>query len=56
MTKITVNFLGKYVLSDPYVVVQMACTVGMHCATLALPCVLAEQVYHYIKVTKNILP
>ena len=55
----TVNVLGQYVLSNPYVVqlaLDLARTVGVHCAALATPCVLAEQVYHYIRVAKNILP
>ena len=39
----TVNMFGQYVLSDPFVV-------------FAAPCLLAEQMYHYIRVAKNILP
>ena len=52
----TVNVLGQYILSNPYVVqlaLDLACTVGVHSAELAVPCMLAEQVYNYIRVAKQ---
>ena len=37
--------------------VQQVPTAGVHCAAFATPpCVLAEQMHHYIRVAKNILP
>ena len=51
----TVNVLGQYVLSNPYVVVHLFSKCALR-AAFAAPCVLAEQVYHYIRVAKNILP
>ena len=49
----TRSILGQFVLSDPTVVVnlfskQMPCSAQLRCA-------LAEQEYHYKRVTKNIL-
>ena len=51
------SMLGQYFLSDSYVVVHLfsKCTAGVHCAAFIAPSMLAEQVYHYIRVAKNIL-
>ena len=36
---------------------QQASIMGVHYTAVAMPpCVLAEQMYHYIRVAKNILP
>ena len=52
--------IWQYVLTDPYVasgaLVQLARTAGQALCSAGLRCVLAEKVYHYIRVAKNILP
>ena len=49
----TVNVLGKYVLSNPYVAVHIF---SKHAAWVCIAqYLLVEQVYHYIRVVKNIL-
>jgi hypothetical protein len=48
----TVNTLGQYVLSNPYVVVHLVSKLATWVCTGGL----LEQVYHYIMVAKNILP
>ena len=54
----TVNVLGQYVLSDPSVVVHLfSKRAPRACTAQRLParCVVAEQMYHYIRDAKSLL-